>query len=395
MEPFTLLIKPSGSDCNIDCAYCFYKDRPSEFGTGAQRMSEDVLEKLVADFMRLGFAVSGFAWQGGEPTLMGLDFYQRAVELQRKYGKPGQQVSNKLQTNGILLNDKWCRFLHDNKFLLGISIDGPKQFHDYYRRDHSGSGTYDRVMRGIENCKEYGVEFNALVLLNQLNVQHPDELFEFFIENDMTYLQFIPCIEHDPSTHKPADFSITPEQYGDFLCRVFDLWYEYGTDKLNIRDFDSIVTHYVLGRHTVCTHSRQCTGFLVVEHTGECFPCEFFVGPEWRIGNVLETPLGELATHTKRRAFARNKQSVSGKCLICNYLDLCRGSGMKDRIRMDSDSSVSETYFCQAYKRFYDYSLPRFMQISADISAGSVGRHTRSGDRIRLQIEEYGQNDEK
>jgi uncharacterized protein len=352
-------------------------------------MSEQVLEKLIADFMQMHLPVAGFAWQGGEPTLMGLDFYKRAVELQRKNGALGQQVSNKLQTNGILLNDKWCCFLHDNKFLLGISIDGPKQFHDYYRRDHAGSGTYNRVMRGIENCKEYGVEFNALVLLNQLNVQHPDGLFEFFIENDMTYLQFIPCIECDPSTRKPAYFSITPEQYGDFLCRAFDLWYEYGIDKLNIRDFDSIVTHFVLGRHTVCTHSRQCTGFLVVEHTGDCFPCEFFVGPEWRIGNILETPLDKLATQTKKRTFARNKQNVSNKCLLCNYLDLCRGGCMKDRARLTGDSEGSQSYFCESYRHFFDHSQPRFMQIAAEINSDSSERHTRSPDRIRWRI---GQN---
>ncbi|MHC4328868.1 MAG: radical SAM protein [Planctomycetota bacterium] len=258
MQPFTLLIKPSGSDCNIDCSYCFYKDRPSEFGHGKQRMSDEVLEKLVCDYMRLGFAVSGFAWQGGEPTLMGVDFFRRAVELQTEYGSPGQQVSNTLQTNGVLLDDNWCRFFCDNKFLLGISIDGPKEFHDRYRIDHSGEGTFERVMRGIETCKTHAVEFSALVLLNNINIERPDELFDFCIENDLTYLQFIPCVETDPATGKSADFSITAKQYGDFLCRLFDLWCNYGTEKLNIREFDSLVTHYVMGKHTICTYSKQC-----------------------------------------------------------------------------------------------------------------------------------------
>ena len=385
MQPFTLLIKPSGSDCNIDCAYCFYKDRASEFGRGKQRMSEEVLERLVKDYMQLGFPVVGFAWQGGEPTLMGVDFFRRAVELQKKYGSNGQEVSNTLQTNGVLLDDNWCRFLHDNKFLLGISIDGPKEFHDQYRIDHSGSGTFDRVMKGIENCKRYKVEFSALVLLNNKNVEHPDTLFNFLIENELTYLQFIPCVETDSSTGKIADFSITPKQYGDFLCRLFDIWYEYGPEKLNIREFDSLITYFVLGKHTICTYSKQCAGFVVIEHSGDAFCCEFFVESKWRLGNILETPLEKLAVSSKKRTFARDKQNLCNKCLVCRYLDVCRGGCMKDRARLNAEDSV-ENYFCESYKQFFDYTIPRFMQIAAAIEEGSAVRHTRSADRIRLRI---------
>jgi len=349
-------------------------------------MSDEVLEKLVKDYMRLGFPVSGFAWQGGEPTLMGLDFFRRAVELQKKYGTPGQQVSNTLQTNGVLLDDKWCRFFHDNKFLLGISIDGPRGFHDYYRLDNSGAGTFDKVMRGIQTCKKYKVEFSALILLNNKNVEHPDELFDFLIENDMTYLQFIPCVERDPTTGKIADFSITPQQYGQFLCRIFDRWYNYGPEKLNIRDFDSIVTFYVLGKHTICTYSKQCAGFVVIEHTGDAFCCEFFVEPKRRLGNILETPLEKLAASSKKRFFARAKQNLSNKCLLCKYLDICRGGCIKDRLRLNDDRRSRESYFCEGYKRFFDYALPRFTQIAAAINAGTAARHTRSADRIRLHI---------
>jgi len=402
MQPFTLLIKPSGSDCNIDCKYCFYRDRAPELGQGKQRMSDEVLDRLVKDFMQLRFPVVGFAWQGGEPTLMGLDFYKRAVELQKKYGIAGQQVSNKLQTNGILLDAEWCRFLHDNKFLLGISIDGPKEFHDYYRVDRSGSGTFDKVMRAVENCKEYKVEFNTLVLLNNRNVEHPDELFDFFIGNDMTYLQFIPCLERDPATAKApvpavtcsqtqvqaADFSITPQQYGEFLCRMFDRWCSYGPQKVNIRQFDSIVTYHVLGKHTICTFSEQCAGFLVVEHTGDSFACEFFVEPKWRLGNIFETPIRELAASGKKRAFARVKQNLCDKCLVCTYLAICRGGCVKDRVRLSGQSANRESYFCEGYKRFFDYTMPRFTQIAAAISAGSATRHTRSADRVRWQVEE-------
>jgi uncharacterized protein len=382
------LIKPSGSDCNIDCRYCFYKDRAPEFGQGRQRMSEEVLEKLVKDYMQLGFPVCGFAWQGGEPTLMGVDFFERAVELQKRYGQAGQQVSNTMQTNGVLLDDKWCRFLGDNKFLLGVSVDGPKEFHDCYRVDRSGAGTFERVMRGIECCKEHEVEFNALVLLNNKNVAYPDRLFDFLLENDMTYVQFIPCVEVDSATGEMAAFSISAQQYGEFLCRLFDLWYDYGPEKMNIREFDSLTSYYVLGKHTICTYSKQCGGFVVVEHSGDAFCCEFFVEPKWRLGNVLETPLEKLAVSSKKRAFGRSKEKLCSKCLVCRYVDVCRGGCMKDRVRQSQREGDSESYLCEGYKQFFDHTTPRFMQIAAAIKAGSASRHTRSADKVRLRIPE-------
>jgi uncharacterized protein len=335
----------------------------------------------------LGLPVSGFAWQGGEPTLMGLDFFEQAVDLQKQHGTAGQQVSNTLQTNGVLLDDNWCRFFAENRFLLGISIDGPKEFHDRYRLDHSGAGTFDRVMRGIETCKKHGVEFSALILLNSGNVEHPRKLFDFVVENGLTYLQFIPCVETDPATGEPAPFSVTAQQYGDFLCRLFDLWYDYGPEKLNIREFDSLVTHYVMGKHTICTYSKQCAGFVVVEHTGDAFCCEFFVEPQWRLGNILETPLAKLASDKKKRSFARTKQKLCSKCLVCKHLDICRGGCMKDRARRNDEDLTRESYFCESYKQFFDYTVPRFMQIAAAIENGSLERHTRSPDKIRLHIE--------
>jgi len=390
MKPFTLLIKPSGSDCNIDCAYCFYKGRSSRragIGQGRQRMSDEVLDRLIKSYMELGFDVVGFAWQGGEPTLMGVDFFARAVELQKKYGRAGQQVSNKMQTNGVLLDEKWCRFLHENKFLLGISIDGPKEFHNQYRLDHSGTGTFDRVMRGIENCKKNEVEFSALIVLNNINVEQPERLFEFVVENDLTYLQFIPCIERNPDTGGPTDFSITPGQYGDFLCRMFDLWYDHGPEKLNIRDFDSLVTCYVMGEATMCTYSKQCAGFVVIEHDGDAYCCEFFVEPKWRLGNILETPLAKLAVDSKKRAFAKDKQKLCSRCLLCSHLDICRGGCVKDRIRIGDGGVDSPSYFCEAYKHFFDHTIPRIMQIAAGVESGKIGRRTRSADQIRLRIE--------
>ena len=375
MQPFTLLIKPSGSDCNLDCKYCFYKNRAPEVGQGRQRMSQKVLEGMVKDYLGLGLGICGFAWQGGEPMLMGLDFYKKAVELQKKYSQAGQTVSNALQTNAVLLDEKWCQFLHENKFLVGISIDGPKEFHDYYRLDHSGHGTFDKVMKAIELCKEYKVQFNTLTLLNSKNVGHPDELFDFLVGKGVRYLQFISCVEKDPATGEIADFAITPKQYGEFLCRIFDRWYDYGPDKVSIRDFDSILSLCAVGKHTLCTFDKQCSTYIVIEHTGDAFCCDFFVEPGWKLGNIFETPIGKLASGSKKRTFARTKQRLCGRCIACRHLAVCRGGCMKDRTVFQRDNFTQVSYFCESYKRFFDYAMPRFMQIAAAINAGRRGHN--------------------
>ncbi len=386
MQPYTLLIKPSGSDCNLDCRYCFYKDRSPEVGRGRQRMNLGTLETLVKGYMQAGFPVVGFAWQGGEPTLMGIDFFRKAVEFQKRYGRSGQQVSNTFQTNGVLVDEEWCRFFRENRFLLGISIDGPGKVHDPYRVDHSGAGTHARVLRAFERCKEHQVAFSALLLLNDLNVERPDELFDFVVERGLTYLQFIPCVERDPETGRAADFSITPEQYGDFLCRLFDLWCDYGPDRLNIREFDSLTTHHVLGHPTLCAYGPRCEGFLVVEHNGDAFGCEFFVEPRWRLGNIRETPLGELAAGRAKAAFAAEKENLSHKCRSCRYLEVCRGGCLKDRARLGKGGFRRESYFCRSYKRFFEHALPRIGEIAAAVGAGHLGRHTRPVDDVRTRI---------
>jgi uncharacterized protein len=377
MQPFTLLIKPSGSDCNVDCTYCFYKCRAPEIGRGRQRMNGEVLGKLVKDYLGLRFPLSGFAWQGGEPTLMGLDFYRQAVGLQKQYGVPGQEVGNSLQTNGILLDDEWCRFLHESKFLVGISIDGPKELHDRYRLDPGGRGTFDRVVTALERCRVHEVEFNTLTLVNNLTADHPDEIFDFLIDLGVRYLQFIPCVKTDPQTGQVAEFSVSPEQYGEFLRRVFDRWVAYGPDKLSIRDFDSLLSYCIEGRHSICTFERQCSQYIVIEHTGDVFPCDFFVDPTWRLGNILDTPIEKLATCPAKRAFARRKQSLCNKCLVCRHLALCRGGCMKDRSPFEKDGCGRESYFCESYRQFFDHAMPGFVQTAAQVRSGVLVRPER------------------
>jgi len=256
-----------------------------------------------------------------------------------------------------------------------VSIDGPKEMHDYYRLDHSGAGTFERVMRAIENCREHKVEFNTLTLLNDVNVKHPDEVFDFLVGLGVKFLQFIPCVELDAVTGRVTDFSITPEQYAEFQCRLFDRWVEYGPGNLSIRDFDSILSYYAAGSQTICTFDKQCSQYIVIEHAGDAYPCDFFVEPKWRLGSILQTPIEKLAAGALKRKFARNKKNLCNKCLVCRHLAICRGGCMKDRAPFDGDNFGRESYYCEAYKRFFDYAGPKFMQIAADINAGRIVRN--------------------
>jgi uncharacterized protein len=321
---------------------------------------------MVRDYLACRFPSSSFAWQGGEPTLMGLDFYKRIVDWQKKHGADGQIVSNALQTNGTILDEQWCRFLAEYKFLVGISLDGPKEFHDHYRKDYAGEGTWDRVMAGIEQCREHNVEFNVLVLLNNRNVEHPDELWDFFIEQGIGFLQFVQCVETDPKTGNIADFSITAEQYGRFLCRIFDRWMAHGPRKVSVRSFDSILS-YLLGMgHTECTLGVKCNDYIVIEHSGEAFCCDFFVEEKWRLGNITKTPIEQLASSKLKRQFSRNKRSISDRCLVCRYLDICRGGCPKDRLVQGKGYKV-ESYFCHGYKMLFDHTLAKFGALAQEL----------------------------
>jgi uncharacterized protein len=359
---FSLLIKPAGPDCNLNCKYCFYSVKNCLFGQGPHRMNDSILEKTVCDYLKLGLEVSNFAWQGGEPTLMGLDFYKKVVELQKQYGKNGQIVSNTLQTNGVLLDDDWCKFLNEYEFLLGISLDGPKKYHDYYRLDHSGKGTFDKVTASIEKCKKYKVEFNILVLLNDKNVIDPEGLFDFFVSENIKFLQFVPCVENDPETGKITSFSITPEQYGNFILRIFDLWKNYGPERISIRIFDSMMHYIVNQKHTNCTFGRLCNDYIVIEHNGDAYCCDFFVEPEYKLGNVMDTPIEKLLSSPVKSGFAEKKKQLSNKCFLCRHSLICRGGCLKDRLASNNNFSDS-SYFCESYKLIFDKILPQLTWI--------------------------------
>ncbi len=366
MQPFSLLIKPTGPDCNIACKYCYYCRKKELFGSQRHRMTEEVMLKLVSSYLSVDMPVHSFAWQGGEPTLMGLDFYKELVEAQSNFGV-GKTVSNALQTNGTQLDDSWCEFLAKYKWLVGISLDGPKEYHDYYRVDHNNNGTYDRVISGIEACRRHNVEYNILVLLNDRNAQIPDRLFDFFTDYiGIDYLQFVPCIETG-ADGKLADYSVTVDRYGDFMCRIFDRWLEYGPQKLSIRLFDSILSYLVNGRHTNCTFGRSCNDYMVVEHNGDAYCCDFFVEPQWRMGSIMDTPMPELMNTQTKRTFARSKNKLDSRCLVCRYSQMCKGGCLKDRIAVNG-TFKKPSYLCEAYKKIFDYTLPKLKELVAEIT---------------------------
>jgi uncharacterized protein len=224
-------------------------------------------------------------------------------------------------------------------------------------------------MRGIETCQRFGVEFNCLVLVNRLTGDHAQDILDFFLDRGISFLQFIPCVELDPDTGRPAEVSVTPAQYGDFLCQAFDRWLEVGPTHLSIRDFDSMVNYCVTGAHTICTFGRQCADYIVIEHRGDAYPCDFFVTPDCCLGNIMDTPIEKLAASAAKRQFARQKQRMHNSCLVCSYLDMCRGGCMKDRIPLGQQTGIPRSYLCEGYRRFFAHAQPRLTHLAADLNA--------------------------
>ncbi len=357
----SILIKPAGPDCNLRCNYCFYRQKSGIYPQSKEhRMKPAVLEKLISEVMQSDSIRPCFAWQGGEPTLMGLDFFKRAIELQIKYGKPGQSVSNSLMTNGVLLDSQWARFLAEYCFLVGISLDGPSEFHDFYRKDEKRRPTHRRVMDAVRLLSDHNVSFNALVLLNDKNVKEPDAVYDFLVGNGIFFLQFVPCVEPG-GKGIPAAFSITPTEYGRFLCKTFDRWAD-DFPNVSVRDFDDLLAKYTGQLSGTCTHNEFCGDYLVVEHNGDVYPCDFFVQPSLKLGNITEMPLAEIAQLPAFKTFAENKSrfDLNAPCLKCEWLKFCNGGCQKHRAVLHPEKSVSgPSYFCQAYKMLFKHASHR------------------------------------
>jgi len=365
--PRSLLIKPASGDCNLHCTYCFYHERPSDpYREGRKRrMTPQTLEMLIQQGMALDRRQATFGWQGGEPTLCGLDFFQHVVALQQKYGTSGQAVSNGLQTNGLLLDADWARFLREYNFLLGVSLDGPAPLHDHYRQYVHGAPTHARVREVLRLLDAYHVEYNILSVVNDVTGSHGAEIYDYLVGEGFHFLQFIPCVERDPLTGQPTPFSVRPEQFGDFLCEVFDRWYHGGEPEVSIRDFDAILAVYLGQEAPLCCYQEQCGGYLVVEYNGDLYPCDFFVQEDLRLGNLSTLPLAKAFESADLRRFAQAKATPRPECTACAWLALCR----QGCPRFVGPWSGNRHYLCRAYQQFFAHSHDKFLALRDRILA--------------------------
>jgi uncharacterized protein len=365
MNEFQLLIKPTSFDCNLDCDYCFYKRVNSIYDEKNPRMSTQVLEKLIQIYLGYRFENSVFCWQGGEPTLMGLEFFEKVIELQKKYGKGGQAVGNILQTNGILLNDEWANFLKRYNFFVGISLDGPKSIHNIYRKTKNDRGTWDQVMRVIEVLKNYEIEFNILCVVSKANVNMAKELYNFYKENNLKFLQFIPALECTKNK-KMAPFSPKAEEYGNFLCEIFDLWKKKDSESVYIRMFNQVLSMYLGATETSCPFDKTCYSYFVVEWNGDIYPCDFFVKPKMKLGNLMNEKDFKPFFEKKNEIFSKYKKELSKDCYICHWKNICYGGCLKDRFFCENPDK-NKSYYCNSYKKFFTHSYDWFSKRAIQI----------------------------
>ncbi|HCS73132.1 MAG TPA: anaerobic sulfatase maturase [Clostridiales bacterium] len=361
-QAFSLLIKPSSADCNLRCTYCFYLKKSELYPESKiHRMSDEVLEKMISSYLSTDQPVYVFGWQGGEPTLMGLEFFEKVIALQQKYGK-GKTVSNSLQTNGTLLDEPFAQFLARYNFLVGISLDGPPEVHNMYRTRVDGSHTHASVLQGIEHLEKNEVEFNVLTLVNQANVSKGREIYDYLCSQNINYQQYIPCVEFDQKGNL-APFAITGEQWGQFLCDVYDEWIKRDTNRVSIRTFDGIVNHMVNGSYAACHMAGNCCQYFVVEHNGDIYPCDFYVEEERRLGNLLQDSWADMQNADKYLEFGNRKAEWNQQCSQCEFLTYCAGDCPKHRsYNANEDSHLS--WLCDGWKMFYQHSLPGFRKLA-------------------------------
>ena len=368
--PFQVMTKPIGPICNLDCTYCYYLEKERLYPRGENfAMSPEVLETYIREYIASQHTEEILmAWQGGEPTLLGIDFFRRVVELQRKYAG-GRKVSNALQTNGTRLDADWCRFLRENRFLVGLSIDGPRNLHDTYRIDKGGKPTFERVMAALKLLKRHAVEFNTLTVVSASNVKHPLEVYDFLKKHGSGFIQFIPLVER-VGDGKPLHFAPPPEPgeaerevtrwsvpapaFGDFLCTIFDRWVREDVGKVFVQIFDVSLSIWSSYGASLCVFQENCGRALAMEHNGDVYSCDHFVYPKYKLGNILNRSLGDMVASPEQRAFGRAKsETLPAYCLRCEVRFACNGECPKHRFMKTPDGEDGLNYLCPAYKKFF------------------------------------------
>ena len=356
------MAKPTGAKCNLDCKYCFYSSKKELYSEEDFKMSDRVLEEYICQYIGANENPEvTFAWQGGEPTLMGIDFFIKAIHFQEKYKKPGMQIFNTIQTNGTLLDEAWCEFFRENNFLVGISIDGPQEFHDFYRKDKKGNSTFNRVIHGLKLMQRHGVDFNILATVNRVNADHPLEVYRFFKDQiKAKYIQFIPIVEVENTNSKEefkvSDESVLPEQYGKFLSTIFDEWVKHDVGIIFVQIFDAALASWVNYPQSVCLFAPTCGTASIIEHNGDIYSCDHFVDLDHLLGNIMETPLEELMMSDKQYLFGQaKKDELPLKCIQCNLKFACQGACPKHRFYNDVNGKSGLNYLCPSYKEFFSH----------------------------------------
>ncbi|MFA6133154.1 MAG: anaerobic sulfatase maturase [Phycisphaerae bacterium] len=372
IEPFNIMAKPVCGVCNLACRYCYYIDKPAQLypGVANPRMSDEVLESYTRQYMEAMPRECTFGWQGGEPLLAGKAFFARAMELQNKYRRPGQGVANALQTNGTLVDEEWASFLADNKFLVGISLDGPPQWHDSFRRDGAGGPSFHRAWAGLELLARHGAEFNVLVTLNSINAPHAGDIYRYFVNRGIRYLQFIPILERT-ADDQPTDFSCTGEQFGRLMIDVFDLWAARDVGKVSERLIDCVLHTIIYGRSSMCCHAKSCANAYVLEWNGDLYACDHFVYRQWRVGNIQQEGLAQLLASEKLREFSLMKRELPALCRDCEFLAYCNGGCPKHHRPIGTDPA-RVNHFCEGYKTFFRHALPELKRVAEYVKFGRL-----------------------
>ncbi len=371
---FHVMAKPTGARCNLACDYCFFLKKGRLYPESDFRMSDETMESYVRQTIEgQGAPEVTIAWQGGEPTLMGLDFFRRAMDVVKMHGRPGLRVENSFQTNGILIDEEWCRFFHDNHFLVGLSLDGPRGLHDAYRHDKGGRPVFDKVERAARLMQKHGVEFNILCAVNAVNSRYPLEVYRYFRDDlEARYIQFIPIVERDNETGNQegtrlTDRTVDPGQYGRFLTEIFDDWVRRDVGVMFVTFFDAVLASYVYGQSSVCVLRPYCGDALALEHNGDLYSCDHFVEPDYRLGSIGDRPLAELVSSERQRAFGRVKtETLPRVCRECAFLFTCHGECPKNRVLMTPDGEPGLNWLCQGLKAFFEHA-ERPMKIMADL----------------------------
>jgi len=365
---FTPLVKPAGGDCQLACTYCFYRVNPIvRSGEDHPRMPDRVLERFTGQY--LAYQPDGMpaniCWQGGEPLLMGHDFFRQAVAYQKQFKRPGQQVVNSMQTNGVALDRAFAKFFHEEEFLVGISLDGPQDIHDATRRHVGGGVSHDQVMTAIEHMRAERVQFNILTVLHDGNAARAGEIYEFFRSQGFRFMQFIACAETLPKSGKLAPYALKPDQYADALGQIFRRWRRdlQAGDLISCRFFDHIVNKLVGAGSAMCLFEGHCDGQIVIENDGSTYPCDWHVDEKWYLGNVLEKSFEELVNQPTMEAFIERSHRRPAKCESCRFFPLCRGGCPKHR-ELLTGTAEGENLYCEAYQRFYTESIGDFEQIA-------------------------------